>query len=81
MITPIPITDLTQHPPRGFRVRLGGLVILARMLDKGRATLAGKNGDYEYLTSIDEQLVRFLESGGIRVTSQQSTFVYPNVDC
>ena len=59
--TPIPITDLTQHPPRGFRVRLGGLVILARMLDKGRATLAGKNGDYEYLTSIDQHLVRFLE--------------------
>jgi len=61
MVTPIPITDLTQHPPRGFRVRLGGLVILARMLDKGRATLAGKNGEYEYLTSIDEHLVRFLE--------------------
>jgi hypothetical protein len=36
-------------------------VILPRMLDKGRATLAGKNGDYEYLTSIDEHLVRFLE--------------------
>ena len=36
-------------------------MILARMLDKGRATLAGKNGDYEYLTSIDEHLVRFLE--------------------
>src|SRR6202040_2862946 len=39
----------------------GGLVILARMLDKGRATLAGKHGEYEYLTSIDEHLVRFLE--------------------
>jgi hypothetical protein len=61
MVTPIPITNLTQRPPRGFRVRLGGLVILARMLDKGRATLAGKNGDYEYLTSIDGHLVRFLE--------------------
>ena len=36
-------------------------MILARMLDKGRATLAGKNGEYEYLTSIDEHLVRFLE--------------------
>ncbi|MBV8330404.1 MAG: DUF5069 domain-containing protein, partial [Verrucomicrobia bacterium] len=59
MPNPIPVTDLTQRPPRGFRVRLGGLVILARMLDKGRATLAGKNGDYEYLTSIDEHLVRF----------------------
>ena len=61
MVTPIAITDLTQRPPRGFRVRLGGLVILARLLDKGRATLAGKNGDYEYLTSIDGHLVRFLE--------------------
>ena len=60
MITPIPITDLTQHPPRGFRVRLGGLVILARMLDKGRATLAGKNGEYEYTTSMDQPLIDFL---------------------
>jgi Domain of unknown function (DUF5069) len=59
--TRIPVTDLTQRPPRGFRVRIGGLVILARMLDKGRATLAGKNGDYEYVTSLDEHLIRFLE--------------------
>jgi hypothetical protein len=40
--------DLTQRPPRSFRVRLGNYVILARMLDKGRATLAGKNGEYIY---------------------------------
>jgi len=32
--------DLTQRPPRSFRVRLGGLVVLARMLDKGRAALS-----------------------------------------
>ena len=37
--------DLTQRPPRSFRVRLGNYVILARMLDKGRATVAGKNGE------------------------------------
>jgi hypothetical protein len=60
MTTSIAVTDLTLRPPRGFRVRIGGLVILARMLDKGRATLAGKNGQYEYLISIDEHLVRFL---------------------
>ena len=52
--------DLTQRPPRGFRVRLGNFVILARMLDKGRATLAGNNGEYEYNTSMDQHLVRFL---------------------
>ena len=33
--------DLTQHPPRSPRGRLGGYVILPRCLDKGRATLAG----------------------------------------
>jgi hypothetical protein len=52
--------DLTQHPPRSFRARLGGFVILARMLDKGRATLSNKNGDYNYNSPTDQHLVRFL---------------------
>ena len=52
--------DLTQRPPRGFRVRLGNYVIRARMLDKGRATLTGKNGEYEYNTSMDQHLIQFL---------------------
>src|SRR5258707_10236793 len=53
-------TDLTQRPPRSFRVRLGNYVILARMLDKGRATLAKKNGEYKYNSGTDQHLVRFL---------------------
>jgi len=53
-------TDLTQRPPRSFRVRLGNFVILARMLDKGRATLAGKNGEYKYNSATDQHLVTFL---------------------
>jgi hypothetical protein len=40
--------DLTQRPPRSPRVRLGGYVLLPRILDKGRASLAGKLGDYHY---------------------------------
>ena len=52
--------DLTQCPPRSFRVRLGGFVILARMLDKGRATLSKKNGEYNYNSPTDQHLVRFL---------------------
>jgi hypothetical protein len=52
--------DLTQRPPWGFRVRLGNYVILARMLDKGRATLAKKNGEYNYNSGTDQHLVRFL---------------------
>ena len=52
--------DLTQRPPRSFRVRLGNYVVLARMLDKGRATLAGTNGEYIYNTPTDQRLVQFL---------------------
>ena len=52
--------DLTQRPPRSFRVRLGNYVVLARMLDKGRATLAGKNGEYVYNSPTDQHLVKFL---------------------
>ena len=52
--------DLTQRPPRSLRVRLGNYVILARMLDKGRAALARKNGEYNYNSGTDQHLVRFL---------------------
>jgi Domain of unknown function (DUF5069) len=54
------VTDLTKRPPRSFHVRLGGYVILPRMLDKGRATLAKKNGEYHYDSPTDQHLVRFL---------------------
>ena len=54
--------DLTQHPPRSPRVRLGGYVILPRMLDKGRATVAGKQGEYHYDCPTDQ---RFLTFAGI----------------
>src|SRR5438067_13143355 len=60
MNTKIVPTDLTQRPPRSFHVRLGGFVILARMLDKGRATLVKKNGEYNYNSSTDQHLVSFL---------------------
>jgi hypothetical protein len=52
--------DLTQFPPRSPRVRLGGLVILARCLDKCRATIAGKHGEYHYACPMDMRLLEFL---------------------
>jgi hypothetical protein len=55
--------DLTQRPPRSPRVRLGGFVILPRMLDKGRATVAGKHGEYHYACPTDH---RFLDFVGIK---------------
>ena len=54
--------DLTKQAPRSPRVRLGGFVILPRMLDKGRATLAGKNGEYHYACPLDQ---RFLDFAGV----------------
>jgi hypothetical protein len=59
MATNIFSLDLTQRPPRGFRVRIGNYVILARMLDKGRATITGKNGEYEYGSSMDKYVSQF----------------------
>ena len=61
-VMPIDAPDLTKRPPRSARVRLGGYVILPRMLDKGRALIAGKIGEYKYACPLDE---RFLNFAGI----------------
>jgi hypothetical protein len=60
MSIPIPPSDLTQRPPRSPRQRLGGMVTLPRTLDKGRAKLAGKIGEYNFNSSTDQHLARFL---------------------
>ncbi len=52
--------DLTQRPPRSLRIRLGGYAVLPRMLDKGRATIVGKNGEYHYNCPLDERILGFL---------------------
>lgn len=52
--------DLTIHPPRSPRVKLGGYVLLPRMLDKGRAFLAEKNGDYHYHCPLDQRFTSFV---------------------
>ena len=61
MSTQIPIAalDLTQRAPRSPRVRLGGYVMLPRILDKARATLLGKSGDYKYGNPMDQQFFQF----------------------
>ena len=55
-----PAPDLRQQPPRSPRQRLGGFVWLPRLLDKGRATLAGTNGDYEYGCLLDRGFFDFV---------------------
>lgn len=51
--------DLTQHPPRSLRVRLGGYAHLCRLLDKARAVNAGKGSDYHYNCPLDQQFFAF----------------------
>src|SRR5437762_9865694 len=52
--------DLTKQAPRSPRVRLGGFVILPRMLDKGRATIAGTHGEYHYNCPMDQRFFEFV---------------------
>jgi hypothetical protein len=52
--------DLTQRPPRSLRCRLGGYAGLPRMLDKGRATIIGKNGEYHFDCPLDQRVLSFL---------------------
>jgi hypothetical protein len=54
------IPDLTKQPPRSPRVRLGGYVLLPRCLDKGRATIAGKNGEYNFDCPLDQRFLNFV---------------------
>jgi len=51
--------NLTQRPPRSARVRLGGFVILPRILDKCRAMLAGTNGEFNYACPLDQRFFAF----------------------
>jgi hypothetical protein len=41
-------------------VRLGGYVILPRMLDKGRATVIGKHGEYHFNCPMDQRFLNFV---------------------
>lgn len=60
--------DLTQRPPRSPRVRLGGFVLLPRMLDKCRAEIAGTNGEYHYDCPLDQRFLNFtgIDAGALR---------------
>jgi len=51
--------DLTQHPPRSPRVRLGGYLMLPRSLDKVRAKIGGKLGEYAFPNPMDKHLLHF----------------------
>jgi Domain of unknown function (DUF5069) len=62
-----PAKDLTKQAPTSPRVRVGGYAILSRTADKGRATLAGTNGEYHYNCTLDNFLFGFKGVNGDQV--------------
>lgn len=52
--------DLTNQKPRSPYERLGGIVFLPRAIDKGRADLEGKLGEYFSRTGYSKTLFDFL---------------------
>ncbi len=55
--------DLTRHPPRSPRTRLGGYVHFPRLLDKARAVAAGRGGEFHYNCPFDKQFFAFTGIG------------------
>lgn len=51
--------DLTRHPPRSPRTRLGSFVHLPRLIDKARAIAAARGGDYQYPCPFDQRFFAF----------------------
>lgn len=51
--------DLSQHPPRSPRSRLGGYAHFPRLLDKARAQIRGTLGDYTWNCPLDQRFFVF----------------------
>jgi hypothetical protein len=51
--------NLTKESPRSPRDRLAGYALMARMIDKGRASIQGKAGEYHYGCPLDQMLFEF----------------------
>ena len=68
MNTPIVNLNLSEQAPHSPRERIGGFAIACRAVDKCRASLAGKLGEYHYDCPLDNQLFSFKD-----ITSEQFT--------
>jgi hypothetical protein len=51
--------DLTKEAPRSPYAKINGYGILARTIDKGRATIAGTKGEYHFDCPLDNLLFSF----------------------
>jgi hypothetical protein len=51
--------DLSKEAPRSPRIRIGDYALMARMIDKGRATINGTVGEYHFACPLDQNLFEF----------------------
>lgn len=51
--------DLEKSYPRSPNERLGGYIIMPRIIDKCRAVIAGSNGEYNYNCPLDQRFFNF----------------------
>ncbi len=51
--------DLTKEAPRSPKDIMGSYAILARTIDKCRATIAGTNGEYHFNCPLDQMIFGF----------------------
>ena len=51
--------DLSKEAPRSPRTRIGDYALMARMIDKGRATIDGTVGEYHFACPLDQNLFEF----------------------
>lgn len=56
--------DLTKEYPRSARDKWQGVVMLGRAIDKGKATAAGTNGEYNFDCPMDQAVFGFLNIDG-----------------
>jgi hypothetical protein len=59
--------DLTTSFPASVREEMHGIVQLKRAIDKGKATAAGTNGEYNYDCPMDKHLFEFLGIDGAKL--------------
>jgi hypothetical protein len=59
MSTPFIAQDLSKQAPQSPRKRLAGFAMASRTIDKCRASLAGKLGQYHYDCPLDNMLFTF----------------------
>ena len=61
--------DLTKSFPRNPKIKMGGLVMVPRMIDKARAYNAKTLGEYIFPCPLDKIVLEFLDIDHKKITS------------